>query len=147
MHGRGITIRPLKLPEHDFSIHRGEFAGDELDFEIRFFEGVLETNPDHADSLMFLGHVYTARGDYERGLAMDMRLVRLRPRDPIVHYNLACSYSLVGQVDDCFHALERSVRLGYAELDHIQADEDLVNARRDPRFERLLESIRAAQQQ
>ena len=145
MKQRGFQIAPIRLPERDFTIERGEFAGEILDFEIGFFEGILAAHPDHVEALMFLGNAYTVRGDHARGLEIDVRLLRLRPRDPIVHYNLACSYSLVGRVDDCLHSLERSVQLGYTDLEHIQRDEDLDNARKHARYARVLEMIRQTQ--
>ena len=34
------------------------------------------------------------RSRFEDGLSVDRRLARLCPSDPLVHYNLACSFSL-----------------------------------------------------
>ena len=147
MQKRGIQIDPPELPDHDFTIDGDEFGGDDLEFEIRFFEGVLESCPDHLESLTFLGQFYTTRGDYARGLEIDLRLARLRPRDPIVHYNLACSYSLLGRIDEALRALERSVQLGYSGLAHLLADDDLDNVRRDARFARVMQMLEAAGRQ
>ena len=81
MDGRERRLPPIRLPERDFSIQRGDFAGDDADFEVRFFERILEAHPDHEDALMFLGNAYTARGEHARGLEMDLRLSKpLIPR-------------------------------------------------------------------
>src|SRR5512145_2119003 len=66
---------------------------DEERFELDFYEGILLRDPCNEDALMALGHMYTRCGDYEKGLAIDRRLARLRPEDPTVYYNLACSHS------------------------------------------------------
>ncbi len=137
-------VPPPELPERDFTITHGDFAGDLADFEVRFVERVLARNPEHVESLMFLGNTYTARGEHERGLEMDLRLLRLRPLDPIAHYNLACSYALLGQVDRAIDALRRSVRLGYADVAHLEQDSDLDNIRNDPRYKEMLDSLRSA---
>ena len=60
-----------------------------LDFEIQFYEGVLEKNNDFTQALIVLGDLYTRKGLYEKGLMIDKRLAFLKPEDPIVFYNLA----------------------------------------------------------
>jgi len=112
---------------------------EDLDFEIAFFEEVLEQLPDSVDVLMALGNDYTQRGLFEKGLCVDQRLCELRRRDPIIHYNLACSYSLLSRVDDSLKALEQAVAYGYDDFRYIQQDPDLANVRTDPRYVALLE--------
>jgi len=116
-----------------------------LDFEIWFFEGVLEGSPDYVEVLQILGNAYTARGYYEKGLWVDQRLARLCPRDPVVFYNLACSYSLISELDEAFKALEKAVKLGYDDVQHLNTDPDLKNVRTDARYDEILEHIAARQ--
>ena len=143
MQGRENGLPPIRLPERDFSIQRGDFAGDGADFEVRFFERILEADPDHVDALMFLGNSYTARGEHARGLEMDLRLSKLLPRNPLVRYNLACSYSLLTRLDDAFDALARAIEFGYADLEHMLQDDDLANMREDARFAGMVEAVEA----
>ncbi len=116
-------------------------AGDDERFEIEFMEEVLSRDPCNEDALMLQGHTYTRRGDYEKGLAMDRRLVRLRPADPIVYYNLACSHALLRQLDDAFAALDRAAALGYRDVEHMAKDPDLANLRKDARFRRFMSRL------
>jgi len=44
---------------------------------------------------MYLGNAYTENGMYAKGLLVDLKLSRLKPNDPLVHYNLARSYALL----------------------------------------------------
>lgn len=111
---------------------------ENLDFEIYFFEELLKDNPDYVDALIPLGDTYTKRGLYEKGLAVDQRLTDLRPLDPVVHYNLACSYSLLGKVDPAIKSLEKAMRLGYADFGFMHKDPDLENVRKDDRYNELL---------
>lgn len=111
---------------------------DDLDFEISFYEALIKDRPDFIDALVLLGDVYTKRGYYQKGLNIDKRLVRLKPDDPIVYYNLACSYSLVGDIDASLTALRNAVKRGYGDLNFINKDADLENARKDRRFKRLM---------
>lgn len=108
-----------------------------LDFEIDFYERLLEKKPDYVDALIPLAEDYTKRGDFEKGLEIDLRLSVLRPEDAVVLYNLACSYSLSKQIDASLEMLEKSIKLGYSDLEYIDTDPDLKNLREDIRYEKL----------
>lgn len=107
-------------------------------FVIAFCEDVLSRAPEHVEALALLGEAYTARGDYQKGLATDLLLCRLKPDSGIAYYNLACSYALTGRKDEAFGALQRALALGYADREHLCNDSDLASLRDDPRYQTLL---------
>ncbi|MCK9595417.1 MAG: hypothetical protein PHH68_04515 [Candidatus Omnitrophica bacterium] len=109
-----------------------------LDFEIRFFEGLLEKKPDFIEALIALGENYTRKGLYDKGLKVDTRLAMLRPDDETVHYNLACDYSLLKEAELCLEALEKAIDLGYDDFKYMLKDPDLEYIRKDERCVRLL---------
>lgn len=117
----------------------------DYDFEISFFERLLEKHPSFIQALIALGNAYTQKGDYEKGLVIDLRLKQLRRDDPTVHYNLACSYSLLGRIDDAFLSLKRAIDLGYEDFDYLRHDPDLENLRKDKRFQHLLKKVNSSQ--
>lgn len=106
----------------------------DLDFEISFYEKLLLDNPNLTDALMPLGDDYTKRGLYEKGLEVDLKLAKLMPLDPTVYYNLACSYSLLQNVDSAINALEKSIKFGYNDFKWMQKDPDLEAIRNNNRF-------------
>lgn len=112
-----------------------------MDFEISFCEELVKEKPDFVDALIVLGEAYTRRGLYGKGLDVDKRLLRLRPDDPIVTYNMACSYSLTGDVDSAIKALKEAMGKGYADFEHMKKDPDLERARMDVRFAKLAEGL------
>ncbi len=132
----------LGLPEHDFSLRGREFPKENADFEITFYEGIVQRNPYNEDALMFLGHAYTAREQFTKGLEVDRRLVRLRPNDPVAFYNLACSLSLLEKRDEAVKALRQAIELGYDDLDYMMRDSHLDNVRRDRRFRLLVNRLK-----
>ena len=79
---------------------------NDLDFEISFLEGVLKHRPNYIDALAPLAEAYTRRGLFEKGLEIDKRLAFLCQDDPVVHYNLACSYVLSGYTAKALTALK-----------------------------------------
>ncbi len=104
------------------------------DFEIKFYEGILKYRPNFINVLISLGDAYTKKGFYEEGLVLDSKLVALRPEDPYAHYNLACSLSLLGQLDKSLEELKRAFFFGYDDLSHMMGDLDLKNLRKISRF-------------
>jgi tetratricopeptide (TPR) repeat protein len=110
----------------------------QLDFEIDFFGGILERLPDYVDVLRVMGNNLTLKGRYAQGLVIDKRLVHLRPRDPLAHYNLACSYALLNRADHALRTLKLALELGYRDFRYLREDHDLDSIRRDPRFRQLL---------
>jgi tetratricopeptide (TPR) repeat protein len=111
---------------------------NQLDFEIAFFTGILERTPDYVDVLRILGSLLTLKGRFLEGLKIDRRLVRLRPQDALVHYNLACSYALLKRPELSIKTLRRAVELGYRDFRYMREDHDLDTIRHDPRFRQLL---------
>ena len=88
--------------------------------------------------MIALGDVYTKKGRYRDGLEIDQRLVQLKPEDPTIHYNLACSYSLLKMADACLEAIKKAIRLGYCDFAFMEKDPDLQFIRKDPRYKELL---------
>ena len=115
---------------------------DDHDFQITFYEGVLARSRDFQQALMALGDLYTRKGFYAKGLALDQRLASLRPRDPMVLYNLACSYSLLGRLDEAFSAMKRAVACGYDDFEYMLQDQDLARLLADDRFRTFLAKVR-----
>ncbi|MCF6148627.1 MAG: hypothetical protein E3K37_08205 [Candidatus Kuenenia sp.] len=134
-------LSPVKLPKYNFSIRAPEFQKEGEEFIIWFFEGIIEKKPDYVECLMYLGNAYTETGMYEKGLLIDQKLSRLRKDDPVVHYNLACSYALLENIEEAFIALEKAIDLGYKDVYHMKQDKDLAVLRKDIRFKKLMKRI------
>jgi len=115
---------------------------DDLDFQIRFYEEILKDKPDFIEALIAIGDLYTHRGMIEKGLAVDIRLSRLRPDDDMILYNLACSYSLMRQIDKAFGAMKLALECGYDDLNYLEVDDDLECLRKDQRFQEYFDRFR-----
>ncbi len=114
----------------------------DLDIEIGFIEGVVQRDPHYVEALQILGDDYTRRGKFENGLRIDEQLARLRPDDPTVLYNLACSYALVGQLEAAVSALNRAIDGGYDDFKWLMKDPDLKKLRSSALFKPVKEKIR-----
>lgn len=114
----------------------------DLDVKIDFLEGLIRRDPAYVDALQLLGDHYTCRGRYLDGLQVDQRLARLEPRNALVYYNLACSYSLTGKYDLAAAALESAINLGYRDFNWLAKDPDLRQLRQQPVFRGIQAKIR-----
>lgn len=114
----------------------------EIEIKISFMEGIVRRDPEYVEALQVLGDFYTARGRYGRSLEVDQQLSRLEPRDPLVFYNLACSYSLNGEVSAALTALEQALTLGYRDFKWLARDPDLRTVRKHPQYRELQAKIR-----
>lgn len=108
-------------------------------FEIGLGLAISERDPKNAPALEMLGCALTRVGRYEEALRIDQELARLRPRDATVRYNLACSHSLLENMDEAIRELKSAFDLGYRDYRHLLRDPDLRNVRGDRRFKALLE--------
>ena len=114
----------------------------DLDIKIQFMEGIVRRDPEYIEALQLLGDHYTQRGSYDQGLRVDEKLSRLEPHNPLVFYNLACSYSLIGEVDAAARALEKALTLGYRDFKWLAKDPDLRTLRKHPVFREIEAKIR-----
>jgi tetratricopeptide (TPR) repeat protein len=118
---------------------RGKVAErHQLDFEIDFFASILERYPEYVDVLRVYGNLLIRRGRVKEGLEIDRRLVILRPRDPVAHYNIACSYCLLKKYDQALNSLRKAIELGYRDFAYLRRDHDLDAIKSDPRYKQLL---------
>ena len=114
---------------------------NDIDFEIGFYESILKESPNFIQAMMALADLYTKKGLYREGLNIDESLARLRPDDPVVFYNLACSYSLLNNPSAALKAAKTAVELGYDDFEHLHNDPDLANLLVDPQFQQYLKDV------
>jgi Flp pilus assembly protein TadD len=115
----------------------------DLDVAIAFLKGLVRRAPDYVEALQLLGDDCTRRGQFQDGLDVDERLVQLRPDDPLVQFNLACSYSLTHQFELASVALGKALDLGYRDFNWLTRDPDLQALRAHPLYEKIRGKIRA----
>ena len=137
-----ITAEVISLSDYTFKINTPLFLKEGIDFDISFYEGILKENPYLVECLRFLGNAYTAKGMYNEGLEIDKTLSKLRPDDPEVFYNLACSYSLTQEIDSAIFTLKKAIDLGYNDVVHMESDSDIDNLRNDKRYKTLVRYLK-----
>lgn len=114
------------------------------DFEIDFFERILSRDPNYVEVLANLGELFSRKGRHRRALQVDQRLSQLRPDDPVVSYNLACSHAVLNQPAEALQALRRAIESGYCDLEYMAEDPDLASLRSHPEYIRMIQALEMA---
>jgi tetratricopeptide (TPR) repeat protein len=118
---------------------------DDIDFEIGFYESILKDTPNFIEALSAIGDLYTKAGYWQKGLDVDIKLTKLRSDDPIVHYNLACSYALLNQTRPSLNALLKAIEYGYDDFEYLKADTDLENLLKDEHVQAFIKDLEKKQ--
>ena len=114
----------------------------DLDIEIGFLEGLTQRDPSYVEALQLLGDHYTLRGRPKDSLTVDQRLLSLRPEDPHVRFNLACSLALSGELERACDELLHALDLGFRDFRALQRDADLVEVRKHPSYKKIREKVK-----
>ena len=108
---------------------------------LQIIEERLELNPDDTRALILGSSALATLGETERATEMATQALALDPDDPGLLYNVACTYSQLGKLDEAISVLERAVDKGYANKDWMEHDPDLVPIKSSPRYQALLQAM------
>lgn len=109
---------------------------------MEFLEGVAQRDPGHSEVLEALADLYVLLGRAKDAVAIDERLKGLRPDDPEIRYNLACSLTLNRQFEAAAAELAFALELGFSDVQTLQSDPDLADLRAHPAFRSVRARLR-----
>jgi serine/threonine protein kinase/Flp pilus assembly protein TadD len=101
----------------------------------------LRLEPDDVRALSLMCATWLTVGDRARSRSWADRALALDPDDPVVLYNIACNYTLLGQPEEAIDCLEKAVGLGFTDRRWLEQDTDLISLRGHPRFQALLKRL------
>lgn len=102
-----------------------------------------EAFPDDGRALSMGAAAFLRPGDHAAARDWINRALALDPDDVAVHYNAACLYARLGDVDTALDCLERLELRQMANRAWVENDPDLAGLRAHPRFQRLLRALSA----
>ena len=146
-HPEAITLlaRASQLRPEDFQAPAflgGEYAAMGMRAEataarrraIRLIEQRLDLNPDDARAWNLGATTLAKLGNEPRAMEFAARSLAIDPEDPMVLYNVACLYSLIGKPQDALANLEAAIQHGFGDRLSMASDPDLDLVRRAPWF-------------
>ncbi len=115
--------------EGNKSLKQGNF-----DEAVKNYEMALHHNPQSQESFINLSTAYLKAKDYDKALNTLQSLEKINSNHPLLHYNLACYYSLTERTKESLDSLKKSVQSGYENHQEIKTDPDLENLRQDAAY-------------
>jgi tetratricopeptide (TPR) repeat protein len=95
----------------------------------------LDSNLEPAYDILY--EVYLKSMELDKVKSVSKHLIRFRPDDSMLYYNIACIESIQNHIPESISWLEKSIQLGYS-FDAIQNDRDLDNIRITEGFKSLM---------
>ena len=144
----GLTEEAIEASGTDYNVYPpilnalGALAKKESVSNIRIraiqaFEAHLREVPEDARARGLLATVYSELGRTEDAKREASLSMTLRPNEPLILYNAACTFSKMNQRSEALDALSKAWRVGYRDSEWVWRDPDLANLHDEPEFERL----------
>ena len=128
-----VALHELGRPEEE--AHRADQIASDL------VKKHLELNPDDSRAYSLGANAVNRLGDKECSKRWCEQAMELAPNDPLVLYNAACNFALLGKGERALDGLERAIEAGVAVGDWIKHDPDFESLRSHPRFQAIVKRI------
>ena len=144
---RAALLRPEEYQTQNFlgqafkSLGRHGEAEAAYRRAVKLIEHHLELNPDDARAWIIGAGVSANIQDAERATQYAARAMAVDPEDPMLLYNVACMYGVLGRIEECLNALEQSVSKGWGDKAWIEHDSDLDSIRSHPKYLAIVQAM------
>ena len=105
------------------------------------YHKALNHNREFKEAYVNLSTAYLGAGKYDEAFDTLKSLEEINPSAPLLHFNLACYYSLTEKLPASLGAIKKAVVLGYNGFQDIQTDPDLENLRNNAEFKTWFQSV------
>jgi Flp pilus assembly protein TadD len=85
--------------------------------------------PDDARAHIFFAQTLLQVNRVEEARAKMSRAVELSPNDPVMMYNAACFYAIMGEKSLAIEYLQKAIANGFGDYEFIKHDPDFENIR------------------
>lgn len=110
---------------------------------IPFYEKALKLDSVYTNAIPRLAYCYLIQKKYDKSILLYQRAIAT---DSVIdnsanyYYNIACAMSLQSKKEEALNYLENSLKAGYADIKHLEEDEDLNNIRALAAFKKIIET-------
>ncbi|MEP6905017.1 MAG: tetratricopeptide repeat protein, partial [Gemmatimonadales bacterium] len=109
--------------------------------QARLVEERLDLIPDDARACSLGAAAFASFGEGDRSVSLAKRALAIDPDDPMLLYNVACTYAQLDKTDDALDCLESAVDKGYGDKEWTEHDSDFDSIRDTPRFKTILATM------
>ena len=98
------------------------------------YKKALHHNKSFKEATINLSTAYMKNSNFEEALKTLQKGMVLDSKNPHIHYNYACYYSLTGQSEASLEKLKTAIQFGFNNFKQIEIDPDLEKLRQSPEF-------------
>jgi tetratricopeptide (TPR) repeat protein len=109
---------------------------------VKNYKMALHHDPENINFYINLSTAYMHGEMFEKAHETLMTLESKSPKTPLLHYNLACYYSLTNKTNSSRKALEYSTQLGFINFGEVLSDPDLKNLRETAGFQEWFDKLK-----
>jgi tetratricopeptide (TPR) repeat protein len=147
MFERACALRPEDYQAAGFLAQAYGSMGNTVERDIglrralKLMEDRLELNPDDARAANLAAAFLARLGDFSKAVEYADRSLGIDPDDPMLLYNVACTYVALNRYEDAMNCLERAVDKGFGHKEWIDHDPDLDPIRTQLRFQAISQAM------
>jgi serine/threonine protein kinase/tetratricopeptide (TPR) repeat protein len=147
MFERACALRPEDYQAAGFLAQAYGSMGNTVERDIglrralKLMEDRLELNPDDARAANLAAAFLARLGDFSKAVEFADRSLGIDPDDPMLLYNVACTYVALNRYEDAMNCLERAVDKGFGHKEWIDHDPDLDPIRTQLRFQAISQAM------
>ena len=95
-------------------------------------------NRSYVEAIYFRGVINLMLGNLDEGEADLLRAIEINPKTAEAHYNLACLYSVKGNMELGLMSLDNALKNGFKDINYLLQDPDLALLRSAKEFDEVL---------
>jgi len=135
-----LTQEALKIQR---DMKKAKVAMNEKDWEqaIAQFEATVKRAPQATGLYGKMGLAAIYAGSYDRAIDSYKKLLQYQPDNATAHYNMACSYALMGKKKLALTSLEKAIAHGFDDSKLVMSDSDLDSIREESNFNAIIDEL------
>ena len=144
---RAASLRPEEYQTPGFlgqalrSLGRNDEADAAYRRLVKLVEQHVDLNPDDARAWSLGATASANLADSERAVQYAERAIAVDPEDPMLLYNVACTFGVLGKTDECLNALEQAVSKGWGDRSWLEHDSDMDSIRDTARYKAIVQAM------
>jgi tetratricopeptide (TPR) repeat protein len=139
-----ITLDRLKTEPQNIAhlsrLGRLYFLKGNFKKAMEYYHQALSLDDRHLPALQGKAAVQLITKDYDGAVETYKEMLRIRPEDNRIYYNIACAYSLWNNKSQALHWLGEAVKNGFTKWELIEQDKDLANIRNTKEYQEFMAS-------
>jgi len=105
---------------------------------VEFYPRFLSQHPDDARARIYYAIALARYGRADEAKQEAARASEMSPDDPLMLYNVACFYGVIGEKLAAIETLKRAITAGFQYYDWIKRDGDLESIRNEPEYMEMM---------